>query len=380
METCPLKPVSQNEVIQSEKDKEKYLGKLSSGKEISLPESPRPACQNIINGRTHPSWWRPNLDKPSQDLTDSSKAEYRRKKAEGKQPAISKAKNVWRRVENNRTQNWESSTRTRHTNLQESRFPSRVSDRRPDRSTAPIPRQWENLSNHPATKELKSNRETVIVSDSGRKRRLDDTFVEPNQKKSSSRERDVIPKLHHEQPRRTAMNSPGQSLKSWYDQTIEEEEETAREAREDPLETRFSKSIRIQDDLSVNPKIPQISSSQMVVEPQENWEEEEYMEEDVNENHQEGLEAGDTEWDENLAEEDQVDLEWEEDDEIAYHENENSLLDAGETMEDDDLLGEEFEDLKNTALEVDVAKGESISNASKVGLGLSKQKGKKKKK
>lgn len=480
-ETCPLIPVSQIVSNKSDKVKETSLGKLSSGKEISIPEPPQPARQNVINGRTHPSWWRPDLVNTIQTNADTSNADYRKQKAEGKRPANTSAKNVWRRIENNRSQTWVSSSRERHSNPQEYRNSSHGSDRRPNRNVAPIPRQRETLSRQPENKITSSNRDFSISKDSGRKRRFDDTFEAPIRKSSSSKERALLPAKTKDVPQIESTKVVGLSLasdsqvtvsdplvsslrakqgvsssspshikerpfrlnlkkrsdsirldhggalgkqtmgdssdtgssakkslnfdllppeeeelvsrqrastrqsmketpkeKSWYEQTVEDE---AREAREALLETRFTNSIRIDDDQFNNPEDPEIRSTAMEIETEENWEEEEYMNEDPEGTHQEEVEEGDLDWEENNGEEDRVDLEWDDEEDSEYLANEKSLLEAGENLDNDDLLGEAFEDLKEKNFSVnDESLLNQVSSPSKLGLGQSKHKGKKKEK
>jgi len=68
--------------------------------------------------------------------------------------------------------------------------------------------------------------------------------------------------------------------KSWYDQTVEEEENHAQEA---PLEARFSNAIHIGELPSANPENTEINPYEMEIENEETWEEEEeFMQEDVN--------------------------------------------------------------------------------------------------
>ncbi|KAG7593704.1 hypothetical protein ISN45_Aa01g024890 [Arabidopsis thaliana x Arabidopsis arenosa] len=71
--------------------------------------------------------------------------------------------------------------------------------------------------------------------------------------------------------------------KSWYDQTVEEEEKEARDA---PLETRFSSAIQIGEDPSAIPAIPDPGTEEMDFEGDGTWEEEEeFMNEDVDDTH-----------------------------------------------------------------------------------------------
>lgn len=100
---------------------------------------------------------------------------------------------------------------------------------------------------------------------------------------------------------------------------------------------------------------------------------------EVDETHHGEAEEGDMDWEENNTEDDRLDLDWVEEEDGDYCEDENSLLEAGENLENDDLLGQEFDDLeRNKAQKVDEKKKKRHSPVSDVGLGLSKQKGKKK--
>lgn len=83
-DSCPLKPVVQAASNLMEKASDNSLGKLTSGKELTLAAAP-PSLQLSTNGRVHPSWWRPDLVKPSPAQEDPSSSKYRRHKAEGKQ-------------------------------------------------------------------------------------------------------------------------------------------------------------------------------------------------------------------------------------------------------------------------------------------------------
>ncbi|KAG7543067.1 Reverse transcriptase domain [Arabidopsis thaliana x Arabidopsis arenosa] len=456
-----------------EKAIDNSLGKLTSGKELTLAAAP-PSLQPSSNGRVHPSWWRPDLVKPTPAQEDPSSSEYRRKKAEGKQVVNPSSKHVWRRRDISRPQNWNPPDKAHYSSRHENKDATQGYDRRGARntapSTAPIPRTREKPMKQLGNK-------LPPPKDSGRKRRYDDTLEEPNRKPPASKERAVTrgkgqdkpqavaalsaglshvsdsqltvsdplisslrakqgvssPALNRERPFRLKLtkrsgsnqmelgkdngkstigdssdtgSSAKKSLnfdviptededlasrdrsaaketlnlhskeKSWYEQTVEEE---ARAASEAPLETRFTNSIKIQDDLTSNPKDDEIANPDLVMETEEAWYEDEYMDEDGNDTNQNEVEEGEMEWAENAEEEDRVDLEWEEEDETAYHESAKSLLEAGENMEDDDLLGEEFDEMKNTAVEID-GKDEEKRNPlpPNLGLGLSKQKGKKK--
>lgn len=118
--------------------------------------------------------------------------------------------------------------------------------------------------------------------------------------------------------------------KSWYELTLEEEEE---DSGLSPLEDRFNSSIRIEDlritinslttkekdvsvPLAIDPGLPDV--------------------------HLKEVEAYAMEWDNNNEKIGCVELEWTEDDEVAYREATNLMKENGDFMEDDDLLGEEL--------------------------------------
>lgn len=355
-----------------------------------------------------------------------------------------------------------------------------IPDRRGSRNAAPIPRKRETSSRLSGINKPTLNHELGLSKDSGRKRRLDDSFEEPPRKSTSSKDKAKVPGKQQskrldvpskageeplalnlkktnsdalanslrakqgvlspdytkERPFRLnlskrsktclldrvnvseippAKNSlgTGSSAKkslnfdalppedeewksreavdpclvqnsqpteqSWYEQTVEEEEALAQKAM---LETRFSNSIRIEDDNMVIPENSAIDNNGVEIENEEAWEDEEYMEEDGidDESHQEALEKGDMDWEEYLDEEERVDLEWEAEDDAAYQEIEKSLLEAGETLENDDLLGEEFDDFENRDTWNVEKQKERDATLNQMGLGHSKQKGKKKEK
>ncbi|CAE5959064.1 unnamed protein product [Arabidopsis arenosa] len=146
--------------------------------------------------------------------------------------------------------------------------------------------------------------------------------------------------------------------KSWYDQTVEEEEKEARDA---PLETRFSSAIQIGEDPSAIPAILDPGTEEMDFE---------------------GVTGdGDMDWEENNHEEDHLDLDWVEEEDEDYCENENSMSGAGENLETDDLLGDEMEDLERNKEKLNNEKKKICgSPVSDLGLGPSKSQGMKKEK
>ncbi|CAL9238756.1 unnamed protein product, partial [Arabidopsis halleri] len=307
-DSCPLKPVT--ETILIDKSKDKSLGKLTSGKELTL-SAPPPAPQPSSNGRIPPSWWRPDLVKPSHVQEDTTTLDYRRKKAKGKQIVNANSKQVCR-LDNTRSQNRIPPGKERYPNHHSKRDDSHGFDRRGTRSSAPIPRSRETRSKTLGSRISNSTREIPSSRDSGRKRRFDDTLENHHRKTSSSKERAVTLGKNNDKPQPTRSKFVGLSLasdsqltvldplmnvpckihvslistqspdkdKSSYDQTVGEEEKEAREAL---LETRFSKAIQIEGDPSATPEAPDFGAGEMETEIDGTWEEEEdYMNEDIN--------------------------------------------------------------------------------------------------
>ncbi|AEE31076.1 unnamed protein product [Arabidopsis thaliana] len=299
-ESCPLNLVAQKETLPFEKDNDKSLGKLTSGKKLTL-STPTATLQLSTNGRIHPSWWRPDLVKPTQAKEDPTTSDYRRRKTEGKQVVNANSKHAWRRIDNSRSQNWNPPANARYSNHHTTRDDSQGYDRRIEWSTASIPRTREKLMRPSEIKNPSSVREIPPFKDSGRKRRYDDTLENHNHKPSSSKERAVTRRMNQNKSPAAASKSAGLSHvsdsqltvsdplisslrldkeKSWYDQTVEEEENHAQEA---PLEARFSNAIHIGELPSANPENTEINASEMEIKSEETWEEEEeFMQEDVN--------------------------------------------------------------------------------------------------
>lgn len=318
--------MAQKETLPFEKDNDKSLGKLTSGKKLTL-STPTATLQLSTNGRIHPSWWRPDLVKPTQAKEDPTTSDYRRRKTEGKQVVNANSKHAWRRIDNSRSQNWNPPANARYSNHHTTRDDSQGYDRRIEWSTASIPRTREKLMRPSEIKNPSSVREIPPFKDSGRKRRYDDTLENHNHKPSSSKERAVTRRMNQNKSPAAASKSAGlshvsdsqltvsdplisslrvkqgvssQALnrerpfrlnllviskqldkeKSWYDQTVEEEENHAQEA---PLEARFSNAIHIGELPSANPENTEINASEMEIKSEETWEEEEeFMQEDVN--------------------------------------------------------------------------------------------------
>lgn len=265
--------------------------------------------------------------KPTQAKEDPTTSDYRRRKTEGKQVVNANSKHAWRRIDNSRSQNWNPPANARYSNHHTTRDDSQGYDRRIEWSTASIPRTREKLMRPSEIKNPSSVREIPPFKDSGRKRRYDDTLENHNHKPSSSKERAVTRRMNQNKSPAAASKSAGlshvsdsqltvsdplisslrvkqgvssQALnrerpfrlnllviskqldkeKSWYDQTVEEEENHAQEA---PLEARFSNAIHIGELPSANPENTEINASEMEIKSEETWEEEEeFMQEDVN--------------------------------------------------------------------------------------------------
>lgn len=155
---------------------------------------------------------------------------------------------------------------------------------------------------------------------------------------ASEKCREIEPGL----PLRWAMDSKI-SAKSWYEQTLEEEEEEEGELA--PLEARFSSLIKINEPcLEPIPMGDQETAIPVEVAPDQKSLRSPSP--SVSEENLEEVEAFAKEWENNHSTDwDKVDLEWTEEDALAYRETTNVLTEIEDFMENDDLLGEELNEI-----------------------------------
>lgn len=157
--------------------------------------------------------------------------------------------------------------------------------------------------------------------------------------------------------------------KSWYEQTLEEEEDVAELS---PLGARFASSIRINE-----PRMEPPPLADKVMRCTETREPSDFLP-NANAALISEVEAYALEWDSNIEELGKVDLEWTEEDEIAYKESAQSMAEDEIFLGNDDMLGEDLVDEKarETVDELDRTPFSTVPQA-KVPLGRSKTKGKK---
>lgn len=163
-------------------------------------------------------------------------------------------------------------------------------------------------------------------------------------------------------------------LKSWYEQTLEEDDE---EAVLSPLEARFTNSIRIAEPISIlgsPPTLEKAIEDPLLKAPTTSG----LSSAATAESQLKDVESLALEWEQTHEDLDQVDLEWTEEDEFAYREAVESMDDSDKLLMEDDLLDDEMKEFQLNVLARESDPAHSLPPLDP-GLGRPKLKGKKKK-